>query len=59
MYSIFSERLRTLRLERNLSQKELAKELGVSVSSIVRWESGALTKARANPNKPKILKSKK
>lgn len=35
----FSERLKELRLEKNLSQRELAKELNISQAAIARWES--------------------
>ncbi len=38
MNKIFAERLKELREERNLSMQNLAKELGVSSSSICRWE---------------------
>ena len=34
------ERLKELRLEKNLSQLELAKAIGFSQSSIVYWETG-------------------
>ena len=34
----FSERLRELRIERNLSQMELAQKTGISQSAIARWE---------------------
>lgn len=35
----FAERLKELRLENNLSQSDLAKELGVSPACINRWEA--------------------
>ncbi|MBQ9118267.1 MAG: helix-turn-helix transcriptional regulator [Clostridia bacterium] len=35
----FAERLRELRIEKNLSQRGLAKETGVSQAAIARWES--------------------
>ena len=35
----FSERLKELRLENNLSQRTLAKQIGVSQAAIARWES--------------------
>lgn len=35
----FAERLRELRIEKGLSQNELAKELGLSHAAISRWES--------------------
>ena len=37
---IFSKNLRRLRLEKNLTQEQLANILGVSVQSISRWECG-------------------
>ncbi len=36
----FAERLTELRTEKNLSRKQLAEELSVSVRSISYWESG-------------------
>lgn len=39
--SKFSERLKDLRLEKNLSQRALSKELGYSQPAIVRWENGS------------------
>lgn len=36
----FSERLKELRLENNLTQKELAQKLGIAASSISAWERG-------------------
>ena len=37
---IFSRNLRRLRLEKNLTQEQLANQLGVSVQSVSRWECG-------------------
>lgn len=37
---IFSQNLRRLRLEKNLTQEQLANILGVSVQSVSRWECG-------------------
>ena len=37
----FAERLKDLRVEKNLSQRQLAKELGISQAAIARWESGS------------------
>ena len=37
---IFSRNLRHLRLEKNLTQEQLANQLGVSVQSVSRWECG-------------------
>lgn len=41
--SKFSERLKELRLEKNLSQRDLAKELGFSQPAIARWEANIQT----------------
>ena len=35
----FGERLKELRIEKGLSCRQLAQEIGVSGSSIVRWEN--------------------
>ena len=35
----FAERIKDLRLEKNLSQSELAKELGYTQPAIARWEN--------------------
>lgn len=40
MLEIFGERLKSLREERELSKRELAKLFNVSHSTINRWESG-------------------
>ena len=37
MRNKFSERLKELREEKNLSQRSLAKELGISQAAIARW----------------------
>lgn len=39
-YSDFKNNLKELRLEKKLSQEDLAKEIGVSQAFIARWESG-------------------
>ena len=36
----FCERLKELRIEKNLSQHLLSKELGYSQAAIARWEAG-------------------
>ncbi|MBQ7340099.1 MAG: helix-turn-helix transcriptional regulator [Clostridia bacterium] len=36
----FKERLKELRLSKNLSQMQLAKKLGLSQSAIAKWELG-------------------
>ena len=38
---IFAKRLKDLRKDNNISQKELAKQIGVSSTCIVRWEQGS------------------
>lgn len=43
---IFAERLKELRQEHNLSQKEFGKSIGATYSAISYWES--------NTNEPKI-----
>ncbi len=40
MDTIFGERLKELRIERQVGQVELAKELGVSKGIISLWENG-------------------
>ncbi len=37
---VFIERLKNLRIERNLSQLQMAKQSGISRSAIQMWESG-------------------
>lgn len=37
---IFSERLKELRLEHQLTAKQLSRQIGVSDSIIIRWEHG-------------------
>ncbi len=36
----FSENLKQLRIEKGLSQKQLAEKLGVAVSTYANWEQG-------------------
>ena len=38
--TIFADRIKYLRTEKELGQEELAKTLGVSASVISRWENG-------------------
>ncbi|MBO5103361.1 MAG: helix-turn-helix transcriptional regulator [Clostridia bacterium] len=38
--SNFAERLKELRIEKRLSQEEVAKSIGVSQAAIARWERG-------------------
>jgi len=40
MENKFSENLKSLRLEKNMGQTQLAKELGVSKGIISLWENG-------------------
>lgn len=37
---MFSQRLKEVRKDRGLSQEQLAKQIGVSKSTILRWEKG-------------------
>lgn len=37
---IFSEKVKYVRMKLSLTQVELAKELGISVPTICRWEKG-------------------
>ena len=39
MIEIFSERLKELRKERNISAKQLAKAINISDAAIIRWEN--------------------
>ena len=50
MNNQFSENLKKIRKEHNLSQEELADELGVSRQSISKWES-----SQAYPEMDKII----
>ena len=50
MNNNFSENIRKIRKENNLSQEQLAEELGVSRQAISKWESGA-----AYPEMDKII----
>ena len=40
MKNKFNERLRILRLSKNLSQKELATDIGYVQTTIAKWEAG-------------------
>lgn len=42
MMLVFKERLKELRLENELSAKELGKILGVRDTTILRWEKGII-----------------
>lgn len=42
MKNLFAERLRDLRNEKGLSQRELAKQLQVSSAIISKWENGLM-----------------
>ena len=50
MNNLFSENLKKIRKEHNLSQEELADELGVSRQAISKWES-----SQAYPEMDKII----
>ena len=39
---VFAERLKELRLEENLSVLKLSKALGVSDTTVLRWENGSI-----------------
>ena len=47
----FNERLKQLRLQSNLLQKDIAKLIGVSVRTFQGWET-----ARTEPNIEKLIK---
>ncbi len=38
---MFNERLKQLRVKRNLSQKQLADHLGISQQTVAKWEQGS------------------
>ena len=40
MMETFATRIKKLRLERNLSQKQLADELGITRVAVLKWENG-------------------
>lgn len=40
LFEDFSKTIKQLRVENNLTQESLARQLGVSVSTICRWERG-------------------
>ena len=40
IYNFKQNKIQELRRERNLSQRELAKELGTSQANLSRWEKG-------------------
>ena len=40
---IFGERLRELRIEKNMSAKDLAKIFNVSDATIIRWENDTMS----------------
>ena len=40
IYIRFKDRLRTLRIEKGLTQKELSEEIFVSRSAVAKWENG-------------------
>lgn len=42
-FELSPERIREFRMRKNLSQEKLAAMLGVSTSTIIRWEQGSST----------------
>lgn len=42
----FSEKVKYVRVKMNLSQEDLARELGVSFATINRWENGSYNPSR-------------
>lgn len=42
----FSEKVKYVRVNLNLSQEDLARELGVSFATINRWENGSYNPSR-------------
>ena len=56
--SLSGERLREWRVNRNLSQQDLASGIGVGISTVQRWESGETTPAeRYRPILKQLLQS--
>ena len=41
MHALFAERLKKLRMEKNISQVQLAEQMFVTQSTIARWENGS------------------
>lgn len=52
----FADAFKELRLEKNLTQKEYAKKLGLSLYLIQKYEKGSKIKTRVNKNKSKHKK---
>ena len=44
----FSEKLQTLRKQKNLTQEELAEALGVSRQAVSKWENGSSEPSPSN-----------
>lgn len=51
----FADAILKLRSERRLSQTQLAKELGVSYTSVNRWETGGHFRQNDASRDPQIL----
>ena len=43
---IFADKVKLVRIKLNLSQEDLARELGVSFATINRWENGSYNPSR-------------
>ena len=43
---IFADKVKFVRIKLNLSQEDLARELGVSFATINRWENGSYNPSR-------------
>ncbi len=50
-FTIFGERLKEIRAEKKLSQKQVADKIGIAVSTYANWEQG-----RREPNISDIYK---
>ena len=46
-YKEIGKTMKELRLSRNLTQAELAKELGISAATLQRWEKGKIKRAKS------------
>ncbi len=44
----FIERLKELRVDKNISKRQLAKEIGVSHTTVGRWEEGLISPTLEN-----------
>ena len=41
MHTLFAERLKKLRMDKNISQVQLAEQMFVTQSTVARWENGS------------------